>query len=133
MRRFKDLGGGANIFNPSNPVDLDSTARELPEGFAVIKGHTGNKTFAYVLVHPNNLQKLLPARADVTEQEQHALGCFGLKPAYRQQEFNRYRDRLGVFNKDNPIIQALQAKGLIKINSNGSLQITTQGKNARKE
>jgi hypothetical protein len=123
--------GGANIFNPTNPVDLDSTTRDLPEGFAIIKGHTGSRMFAFVLVHPNNLQKLLPPRVEVTEQEQRALGCFGLKSAYRQQEFNRYK--LGRFDRDNPIIASLQAKGLVKINANGSIQVTTQGKNARKE
>ena len=62
--------GGANIFNPTNPVDLDNTQRDLPEGFAVIKGHTGSSLFAYVLVHPANLQKLLPARVEVTDQHQ---------------------------------------------------------------
>jgi len=121
--------GGANIFNPTNPVDLDSTTRNLPEGFAVIKGHTGNKTFAYVLVPPANLQKLLPPRVEVTDNELKALACFHYKSGYRAKEFNRYH--IGVLDKDNPIIQSLQAKGLIKINANGSMQITTTGKNIK--
>lgn len=120
--------GGANMFNPNNAVDLDTTSRELPEDFAIVKGHEGGSVYASVYVHPSNLQKFLPAPIEISEQERSALRCCAYKSGYRAEAFNQAG--LGIYGKSNPVIQSLAKKGLVKISGTG-ISLTTEGKNAR--
>lgn len=123
--------GGSNAFNPRNHVDMDDTNRTLPPDSAVIKGTSGSYTWAYILIHPSNLQGLLPEDSGtaLSQKELHALNILGgIKPGYRAEEF---RDKgLGRYSPDNPLIQGLIEKGLVALKG-GGLQITTEGKNKR--
>lgn len=121
--------GGANMYNPDNAVDMDSSNKPLPTGFAIIKGTEGNSIYASVIVHPSNIAKMIPAKLDATKAEIAALGIIdSIVSAYRKDVFSR--KKLGVYSTDNPLIQTLAERGLIKINKAGSIRITTAGKNA---
>jgi len=125
--------GGANMFNPRNPVDLDTSPRPLPPGSVVIKGSKGmGPMYAYIVAHSSSVPLLAaPAGADetLTPREHKALNIFGgIKSGYRKDEF--LRNGLGPYSETNPIIQSLAAKGLIIITKVG-IQITTKGKNMR--
>jgi len=123
--------GGPNPFNPGNAVDLDDKSRPVPKDAAVIKGLWGGRpTWAYILVHPDNLVKLIPAgdEPELTEKEQAALNIMsGIKSSYRKDEF--WRKDLGPYSLDNPIMQSLLDKGLIKTTRAGAMMITLKGKN----
>jgi len=110
--------GGANMFNPSNRVDTDDSMYTMLPGVAVITGSTGEKTYAYITIHPDNMVALLPVKVDITDRQKSILSNFiGLKPAYR----NKY-----------PVaeIDEMVAKGLLKKNKAGAVSVTTEGKNA---
>jgi hypothetical protein len=123
--------GGANIFNPDNPVDLDTRPRPLRKNMAVVQGTTGGgkPTWAHVDVHPSNLQQLIGGdEEDLTEDEVKAVSMIvGYKPFYRKEQFPR--EGLGEYGPDNPIILSLQKKGMVKINRAGAIQATTAGRN----
>jgi hypothetical protein len=125
--------GGANMFNPTNPVDLDTQSYPLPIGGAVVKGSIGgtHPTYAYVLVNPENLQKLLPSGTDETaelsKEEKTALKIMSsYRAGARKDGFSRYD--LGSYNPNNPIIQKLVKMGLIKVGNTG-IMMTLAGKN----
>lgn len=126
--------GGPNPFNPQNPVDLDNTPRPIPKDGAIIKGLWGGRpTWAYILVHPDNLVKLIPSgeEPELTDKEQAALNIMsGIKSSYRKEEF--WRKKLGPYSLDNPVMQSLLDKGLIKVNRGGAMMITLKGKNLAK-
>ncbi len=125
--------GGANMFNKSNQVDLDTASHEIPYNGAVVKGSMGGgrPVYAHVLVNPENLQKMLPAGNDVneelTEQEKKALKIIKTyRAGARKDGFARHD--LGPYTKDNPILQKFVKNGWIVISGAG-LQITLAGKN----
>lgn len=107
---------------------------ELPDGFVLIQGSEGggNPVYAVLVVNPSTLAPLLPQATETLEpQEQTALDIIGsLTSSYRAEEFQR--KRLGKYNAQNPIVQSLVAKGLLKTSANGAITITTKGKNAKK-
>ena len=126
--------GGANMFNPRNPVDLDTTPRPIRPNMAVVSGTIGGgrPTWAHIDVHPDNVQKLLGSGDDVevSLKEKAVLNIIGgIKSSYRKDEF--WRKDLGKYSLDNPLIESLLAKGMIKANRAGALSITLKGKNAR--
>lgn len=119
--------GGANMFNPKNAVDLDTTDRAIHVGMAVIKGYEGGSrpVSATVYLHPDNVVKLLPAKPTLTERELLVLGTFNYKGgSYRKAE----QARLNVTEDE---LADLVRKGLITRNRAGACQLTTTGRNAR--
>jgi hypothetical protein len=118
--------GGANIFNQHNSVDLDDRMHDIPVGGAVITGSQGNRTFATVYLHPDNMVKLLPAPAELSDKERRIMYAFGcLKSGdYRKEELSR----AGATEAD---IDALISRGFLKRDGRG-VQITTAGKNTRR-
>jgi len=123
--------GGANMFNPRNPVDLDTKSRPIRKNMAVVSGNIGGgPTWAYITVLPANLQQLLESgdEDDLSEDEVQAISMIvGYKPSYRKEEFPR--KGLGEYGPKNPIILSLQKKGMVKINRAGAIQATTAGRN----
>lgn len=131
-----DVGsfGGSNPFENS-PVDNDSKRYPIQKGKVVILGETGGRgTFVRILARPDDMDLVVtqPLKAiDLIEQEAKALhGIAGIKSGYRQDEFRR--KGLGDYNKNNPLIQSLEKKGMIKFTSVG-ISVTTDGMNAHRK
>lgn len=122
--------GGVNPFRQA-PVDVPFAKSKLPPGFvALTSGHT---KFWTLHVNPENAARLLPSaeKAELDLRELWLLWSFrGLTSAGRKNEWQR-----GTY--DNPLggpptkaeLTSLEAKGLIKTNSAGASQITTEGRN----
>ncbi|KPK27036.1 MAG: hypothetical protein AMK69_11035 [Nitrospira bacterium SG8_3] len=116
--------GGANMFNPHNQVDLDGSSHKIPINGAVILGSIGHSTWATIVVHPENIQKLLPAPEETTELEKGILSIYqGIISSYRKQELARIGATV-------EMVDTLVGRKLLKRNKAGSVQITTEGKNA---
>jgi hypothetical protein len=98
----------------------------------VVKGTTGGNhpVYAYVLVNPENLTKMLPEHNAVAldPKEEKAFNALGYKSSYRGQAFER--EGLGVYSPENPLVKSLAEKGLIKISPSG-ITFTLAGKNHR--
>lgn len=123
--------GGANIFNPTNAVDLSPDKFEIPVNGAVIKGTTGYpRTFCTIYAHPDAMGKFLPSGEEETlsYEEGNALYCFtAIKGgAYR-------RDELARRNVSAATIDGLVERGYLKRNRAGACQVTTKGKNAARD
>lgn len=131
--RYKvNLGawGGANPFDRKQ-VDLDDRPQPIPPNGAVIVGEYGGRgSFAHIKVSPSNLQAILPRPAEeLDDREAKALDAIlGLKSGYRADEFRRRG--LGPYSAENPILQSLAAKKMIKIDARGGIAVTLEGKNA---
>ena len=124
--------GGPNIGNHSNQVDNDSNNYPIPPNGAVITGSTGYKgTFASITVAPDMLQKFLPITDDsITDADKAWLYILKTnRPSYRKSEANRASIPWPTTDR----LEHLKGKGLIKINKAGSIQLTTDGKNAAKK
>ena len=119
--------GGANQFNPRNPVDLDSKSYQLPENGAVITGAKyGSGSYANITVHPNLMARMLPEKAvELSQVERDALYCYrSIKGgSYRREELSRRR-------VTEDVLVALVKRGLLKEDARGFRQITTEGRNA---
>jgi len=117
--------GGANPFE-SKPIDRNLEPMELPEGFVLINGSEGNKTWATLSVNPANVPLLsLPPTEEISLIEAKALYCFCcLKGGSPRKE---YLKRLGV---DETTISDLVTKKFLKQNKRGFCQVTTEGRNA---
>ena len=106
----------------------------LPDGFVLIQGSIGGgkPVYAVLMVNPSTMAPLLPeAKTEVTPQERKALDIIGgLISSYRGDAF--VREGLGKYGPSNPLILSLVEKGMLKMNAKGSVVITTEGKNARK-
>jgi hypothetical protein len=122
--------GGANPFEKKQ-VEHDKDEYPIPLNGAVILGSTGGRgAFARIRVRPDNMEKMLPGTEEVSDQERKVLAILGgIKGGYRKQYFED--NNLGPYSSDNPIVQSLLSKKLIKVNKRGSMMITTAGKNAR--
>lgn len=121
--------GGANIANPDNPVDLDTSLHELPEGGAVIRGSEGGDrpVYATVTLNPRNVMPWLSAPAEeLTDKERKILEAYGTLKAgeYRKQALREAK-------ATEADIDALVSRGLLKKTGAG-VQITTAGKNTRR-
>ena len=136
-KQFLGSWGGANPFNPTNRVDLDSNLHTIPVNGAVIKGHTGNTCYASVYVSQANVVKALDApKLELTDNELGVLKVIKrVRSGYRKDYFFGYESR-EYFSKPltqgeySEAINCLSAKGLIKINKAMAVSITTEGKNA---
>lgn len=121
--------GGPNPYDTRNKLDAAAMAgakTEIPMNWAVIQGETGGRgAFARLYVRPETLRPMLPEAPKVSERELHALYCLrSIKPGpYRREEMRRRK----VTEAD---MLKLVAKGWAKQNKAGSIQITTEGKNA---
>ena len=119
--------GGANIFNPTNSVDLDTNEYTLPPNGCVILGSEGYKgVFASIVLNSQNVAKLLPVSTDeVSDKDRAILYAYGaLKSGtYRQDELRRIK-------ATETEISSLISRGYLKQNKVG-IAITTLGKNNR--
>jgi hypothetical protein len=119
--------GGANMFNPRNAVDLDSSRHTLPANGVAISGAIGHpRTYATIYCPPSMATAFLPApTAELTDAERHALYCHrAIKGGeYRREEMRRRR-------VGPDVVDALVTRGLLKRNAAGAVAITTDGRNA---
>lgn len=116
--------GGANMFNPSNRVDLDDGNYTIPDNAVVIKGHIGYKPYATLYIRPDNAPKFIRNDCVLNERQLEILACMrSYTSAYRKEVY----EKMDV--KDSEF-QALADSGHIKISKNGAKHITTEGKNA---
>jgi hypothetical protein len=117
--------GGANMFNPSNAVDLDDTMRPLLPNMVVIRGSEGNSVYASIEVAPVTLAPMLPAAPTVDDRDA------GILCAYRSFKSGPYRnEELARLSCTDADLDRLAAAGFLKRSKNGATQITTDGKNA---
>lgn len=121
--------GGVGLGAP-NPTDSDDRKHPIPSNAAIIQGSEGHgPTFAMIKVHPDNMATLIPAKVELSHEEDLVVAIItDLKPGYRAESFDRFN--LGLYRADNPIVKGLVDKGLVKVTGTG-IQITTAGKNAR--
>jgi len=104
----------------TNRVDSDDSEHTMLPGVAVITGSIGEKTYAYLTLHPENLVALLPAKVEVSARQKEILeSIMTLKSSYRP----KYPEAE---------IDELVTKGLLKKNKAGAISITTEGKNVAK-
>src|SRR5262249_44816646 len=68
--------GGANMFNPSNAVDLDDTLRPILPNMVVIRGSEGNGIYASIEVAPETLAPMLPAAPTVDDRDAGILAAY---------------------------------------------------------
>ncbi len=115
--------GGSNMF--SRTVDDATVEVPIPRDVALVKGSTGEQTYATVYVHPANMNPaLLPPAADVTPKEAKILAIFkSLKSSARPE----YLQRAGATAAE---ILELVRRGYLSRNAAGATSITTSGKNA---
>ena len=122
--------GGANMFNPSNPTDLDTATRPMPEGACVIQGNSGHTTpYATISVHPSRLARfeLAAPVPEMTNAEKIALCCVkGLKSSGRKKEAADYGVEGAAWDT---AIARLAALGFVTVNKAGAVAITTEGRN----
>lgn len=116
--------GGPNMFSPKNSVDNDQNYYPIPKNGAVIKGLEGGQVYANVYVAPETIAPMLPAKPEVTDDEQSILYAYSaLKSGpYRKEQIDRVKNSAQV-------IDGMVTKGWLKRNAAGSVQITTDGKN----
>jgi len=124
--------GGSNPYE-DRAIDRRDQSFPVPNGSVVIAGEAGGRgNFLRLYVRPEDVDRLMPdAEEDVvlTPDEKAALNIIsGIKSSYRAEEFRR--QRLGDYSRDNPIIESLADKGLVKIMGSG-IRITTKGRNIR--
>lgn len=135
-KRFTGSWGGANMFNPSNRVDVDTSSHVIPLNGAVIKGSEGNRVYATVYVSASNIVKALQSPVnELSPNEKGLLKCFSsIKSSYRKEYI------FGGYSRDyfaNPLteteyketVDSLALKGLVKVTKAGSVSLTTNGKN----
>jgi len=119
--------GGANMFNPRNAVDLDTTPRPVPPGMAIVKGSKGGHVFATVYISPANTAALLPAKSELTDRQRSILAQYkSLTSAGRANEWSRYPES----KPTDAELGELVALGLLSRNRAGAVSITTAGKNS---
>lgn len=126
---FMGSWGGPNIFS-QKPLDKPDMKYALKPGQAVIHGSMGGRTYVSIYYHPSNKDTFVPETETVnlSSEERKALTIFGYKSSYRSNEWWR-SDLPGKYSLDNPLIQGLLAKGLIKVNQAGAIALTTSGRN----
>ena len=130
--RMTGSWGGANMFNLTNPIDNDNSKAPIPNNCVVIYGNEGARLSATIVAPPDMIEEFEDEEGDygLTDKERKALDVVGgIKSGARRDEF--YQEGLGLYGPDNPIIESLREKGLVKVTRSG-IMITTQGKNARR-
>ncbi len=121
--------GGSNMFTPHNPVDGDTTPRQLPPDGAVINGHIGGGKPAYasLTVHPSRAARLLPSPVEsLSERDRQILGVYAsLNSGGRKDYFERHPAMRPTAHE----LAALARAGLIKVSKAGAVTITADGRN----
>lgn len=135
VKHMQGSWGGANMFNPTNQVDLDSKEYVIPDNVVVINGSSGNgkPANARLTVAPNNIAKYLPAKSELTERQATILYTYKcLTSAGRKDYWERpsYPDFKEKVKPSEDELNELASMGLLKRSKNGATQITTDGKNA---
>ena len=117
--------GGCNMFG-ANPVD-DGGPLPIPPNGAIVTLTMGggHPVLATIHVRPETLTPMLPAGPEVSDRDRWILAVFGGLKSFARPE---YLSRGGV---QDPEIDSLVSRGLLKRNRAGATQITTAGKNAR--
>jgi hypothetical protein len=123
--------GGENPFETKR-IHTDTSSHPIASGNVVIRGESGGRgTFARIMVNPADKGLLVTEEAqtvDLTDDEKKALGIINsTKSGYRADEFGR--QGIGDYSTNNPLIQSLEKKGLLKIMASG-IRVTTSGVNA---
>lgn len=108
-------------------------ASPVPNGSVVIAGESGGRgTFLRIYIQPSDLAMLGASEEEevlLTPEEKKALEIIGgYVSGGRPDEFRR--EGIGAYSRDNPLIQSLAEKGLIRVMGSG-IQITTKGRNLR--
>ena len=108
--------------------------RELPPNTCLVQGgiSLGEPARYRVLFRSENLVKLLPKpdKPGLSDSATSALNIiWGIKGGYRQSEFDRAG--LGNYSAENPHVAELVNAGYVKVNKNGAMRVTTDGRNAR--
>jgi hypothetical protein len=139
VKHMQGSWGGANMFNPTNQVDLDSKSYVIPENVIVINGSSGdgNPVYARLTVAPSNIAKFLPTKSELTERQATILYTYkGLNSRGRKDYWDRVSFSSG-FNGEAIMpkpsegeLDELAGMGLLKRSKSGATQITTDGKNA---
>lgn len=122
-KTFESSWGGMSIYGKSQ-MDVDQRDHVIPEGAAVVSGQRGggHPTTATLYIHPSKMPKELAAVDELTDGEKRILVMFrSYTSAYRKETLRA---------KDEPTIDALVGKGLLKRNKAGATGITDAGKNA---
>jgi hypothetical protein len=120
--------------NPWEDRSIDrGEAHPVPSGSVVIAGESGGRgNFLRLYIRPEDVGELMPSPDDdivLTQDEKMALDVIGgIKSGYRSDSFRR--KGLGEYSVENPIVESLMEKGLVK-SIGGGIRITTQGKNLR--
>lgn len=129
--------GGPNMFT-TTLVDNHHESKELMLNCAVINGSSGGghssingKTLAIITLHPKNMNPKLLSHVITDKLDERVmkalLGIKSLTSAGRKEYY--YRNKLGQYNAQNPLVLQLYQEGYVKINRAGSITITTKGKN----
>ena len=115
--------GGPNMFCPRNQIDLDDRLQDLPVGAVYIDGSEGGgrPTYASLKAHPKNLAKLLPARVEVSLDEQKVINALRYKGEYRKTQLAKTKAEA---------LESCVSKGLVKRSKAGALSLTTEGQNS---
>jgi hypothetical protein len=131
-KHFQGSWGGSNMFSPTNAVDLDHNSHALPANGCVINGSEGYKgTRASVTVHPSRIAPLLPASTGdgITPRQALLLSVYaGLNSRGRREYFDRH----GIDSTPTLAeLEAMQARGWIKVSKAGAVSVTPAGRNMR--
>lgn len=119
--------GGENMFDRTNPVDLDHRPYALPaDGVAVtgVRGG-GQPVWAQLNVPASMMARILPGPpTELTDAERDALSAYvGYTSAYRKEQLSRW----GI---GTDVIDQLVTRGFLTRNKAGATAVTTAGKNA---
>jgi hypothetical protein len=121
--------GGPGLGN--RLADFSEDRVKLTDEMAVIVGTMGHpRTFAHIYANGTVLGRFLPSGEEevLTDTELKGLYVYSsIKSGYRRNEL----DRLHVL--EHPTIDSLVDRGYLKRNRAGAVQITTKGKNARRQ
>jgi hypothetical protein len=120
--------GGANMFNPTNAVDLDTRPYALPADGVAITGSIGGgrPTYAVVKIPASMVALMLPAPGPaLSKVELDALYCHS---AYKGGQGRR--DELARRRVPSSVVDAMVERGYLKRNKAGATAITTDGRNA---
>jgi hypothetical protein len=116
-----------------HPCQPASPTVKLEPGKAIVchKIFCGKDHGLVFYIHPDNLSKLLPAPAELPNDQRAVLEviCSIKGGQYRRDEFDRAG--LGEYSAEHPGIVALASAGLVKINRAGAVSVTVAGRNAR--
>lgn len=122
--------GGANAFT-TNQVDLDTNRYSIPPNFAIIKGSIGggHPVYAKVIIRPDMMLPCLKEGVKLSARLQWIIDTLCVYNSIgRKNEF--YANCRTPPQEQE--WQQLESLGLIKRNKAGSVSVTTEGKNVKK-